>query len=368
MKFTVPAGVLAAILKQCGRVASKKAGDISGNFLIDACDGALEVTANNGHQQMCLLLDDPRLFVQEPGSVCISASKLEQIACSLPDDRDMTVSISEEKATVTSGRSRFSIAILPASSFPKALTSDEANHGVLHLDAKTLRESVRSIAFCVARNDVRVYLNGMLFDVAEGKITFVGTDGHRMGTVEHEVANDSRFSFIVPVACLEDLAGFASQGNVTVTYNGKLASFTAAHGTMTTRLVDGSFPSYSTLIERARGGHAINLRRDALVNAVARVSLLSDGKSQAVRLKFAQQSVEVLSVSTDALSEAEDLLPCDYEAEPFEVGFSSRYAQETFRAVESNELEFFYSGPASGTLVKAKNLPHQNFVIMPVRL
>ncbi|MBM3105676.1 hypothetical protein IIE18_11045 [Pseudomonas sp. V1] len=94
----------------------------------------------------------------------------------------------------------------------------------------------------------------------------------------------------------------------------------------------------------------------------------SDGKSQAVRLKFAQQSVEVLSVSTDALSEAEDLLPCDYEAEPFEVGFSSRYAQETFRAVESNELEFIYSGPASGTLVKAKNLPHQNFVIMPVRL
>ncbi|MDU7558640.1 MAG: DNA polymerase III subunit beta, partial [Pseudomonas sp.] len=108
--------------------------------------------------------------------------------------------------------------------------------------------------------------------------------------------------------------------------------------------------------------------RDAITSAVARVSLLSDGKSQAVRLKFCQQTVEVVSVSNDALSEAEDLLPCDFDAAPFDVGINSRYAQEAFKAVSSTDLHLFYSGPASGTLIKAKDCPHQKFVLMPVRL
>lgn len=368
MKFTVQAAPLAAILKQCGRVASKKAGDINGNFLIDVQDGHLNVTANNGHQQMSLHLQDPSLIVREAGSVCISASKFEQIVSSLPVDRDVTVSVGEEKATVTCGRSRFSIATLPASSFPKALHSDGQVQTALTIESHSLRDGIRGIAFCVARNDVRQYLNGLLFEASEGKLTLVGTDGHRMGMVELQIEKSSSMKFILPVACLEDVASFASYGYVTITHSGNLVSFTAVNGTMTSRLVDGAFPNYCALIERAETGQLINLNRDAITSAVARVSLLSDAKSQAVRLKFGQQRVEVVSVSNDALSEAEDLLPCDFDAAPFDVGFNSRYAQEAFKAVSSTDLQLFYSGPASGTLIKAKDCPHQKFVLMPVRL
>ncbi|HHH9441221.1 TPA: DNA polymerase III subunit beta [Pseudomonas aeruginosa] len=368
MKFSARVENLADILKQCCRIASDKTGEMSGHLLLSAREGQLDVTAHNGQQHMTLHFQE--LEVVEAGAICIAARKFEQIVCSLPGEKVVTVTVGEDKAAVTCGRSRFSIATLPASSFPQALLPEDRTQKVLSIDAQALREGIRRIAFCVARRDVRTYLNGMLFDAVAGKLTLVGTDGHRMGTAEMQVATANNLKFTLPVACLEDVASFASDGVVEIQYSGNLVAFIAAHGTLTSRLIEGKFPNYSDLITRAEQGHPIKMSRDAITSAVARVSLLSDGKSQAVKLKFAQQTVEVLSVSNGVskVEEAEDLLPCDLNSDAFELGLNSRYAQEVFRAVETNELQLFYSGPASGTLIMAKDCPHQKFVLMPVRL
>lgn len=368
MKFTACVESLANVLKQSGRIASDKASDIAGNLLLSAQAGQLDVTAHNGQQHMTLHYLEVNVLAA--GDICISAKKFEQIVCSLPPDREVTVTVGEDKATVTCGRSRFSIATLPASNFPQALLPEDQTQRALTIDAQALRDGIRRIAFCVARRDVRTYLNGMLFDVGEGKLTLVGTDGHRMGTAEIKVPTENTLKFTLPVACLEDVATFASQGEIEIQHSGNLVAFIGPHGVLTSRLIDGRFPNYADLITRAEQGTPIKMSRDAITSAVARVSLLSDGKSQAVKLKFGQQSVEVLSVSNGVseVEEAEDLLPCDFSSDPFEVGLNSKYAQETFRAVETNELQFFYTGSGSGTLVMAKDCPHQKFILMPVRL
>ena len=117
-----------------------------------------------------------------PGATTLPARKLLDLCRALPDGTLLTIDTSGDRAAIRAGRSRFSLSTLPAAEFPGIdVTGDEL---ALELSQRDLRRAIEATHFAMAQQDVRYYLNGMLFEINAGKVRLVATDGHRMAVTE----------------------------------------------------------------------------------------------------------------------------------------------------------------------------------------
>lgn len=368
MKLSIQANDLANVLKHVCRVSIRASGDINGHLLLNVTDAGVLISATNGKQQITMKLDSPSLNVEALGAICVHAAKLEQVIGALPKDKAVSVSIKDEKLLITCGRSRFNLVTLAAFNFPAVDFPDAEIAGSLRLGGSLLSAALRQVGFCAARNDVRHYLNGALFDVEPGCLTIVATDGHRLGVTEVNVATTVTGKFILPSTCIEDVVGFCGSGEIEVAFSRNMVRYTNQSGVLFSRLLEGNFPSYKNLVTNAAQGQVARLVRNDIASAVARVTLMSDSKNPAVKLSLVTDVISIQSVSVDIENEANDVLPCNYSAEPFEIGMNGVLAAELLRALGSEEVEFIFNGAASGTLLRSPSFPSHSFVLMPVRL
>src|SRR5690606_13147731 len=118
--------------------------------------------------------------VYESGEITVPARKLMDICKSLPDRCQLNFASDDSggRIQISSGRSKFSLATLPASEFPNV---EDAPGGVeFQIPADELKRLIDSTAFAMAHQDVRYYLNGMLWEATTGMLRTVTTDGHRL--------------------------------------------------------------------------------------------------------------------------------------------------------------------------------------------
>ncbi|WP_409286979.1 DNA polymerase III subunit beta [Pseudomonas guariconensis] len=367
MKITIPSNDLVQPLKTVARVADRKAGDITGHILIDVTPERLTLSAHNGQKQVALDVSADRFLTNAASfSICVPAQKFEQVVSSLPKDANVVIKIDGTKVIISSGRSRFSLATRPATDFPLMEFTSDQNKGAAVLPGGVLTKALRQVGFCAARNDMRVFLNGVLFDFSEGIVTLAASDGLRLGVVDLPHPGTPMQRFILPSTCIEDVCQFAGTGDIEIATSGSMARFTKRDGVLHTKLIEGGFPNYRQLLETAAQGNLARFNRDEFAGAVTRVSLLSDGSIPRVRLAVCPGSVSIESVGMDDL--ANDILPCDYHAAPLDIGFNGALAGEIVRSLDGDEIDVYFGGGASGTLLRGRDLPSHSFVLMPVRL
>ena len=149
------------------------------NFLVQVQGGQLSLTGTDLEVEMIArsAVDDA-----QDGETTIPARKLFEIIRALPDGSKITVSQTGDKVTVSAGRSRFTLATLPANDFP-SVDEVEATERV-DVPEAALKELIERTAFAMAQQDVRYYLNGLLFDLGDKLLRCVATDGHRLALCE----------------------------------------------------------------------------------------------------------------------------------------------------------------------------------------
>ncbi len=180
MKFSINREQLLKPLQQVAAVVEKRQTlPVLSNVLMEVGDGQLSLTGTDLELELVARL--PLEGEHQSGETTVPARKLVDIAKSLPAEADIRFEVDGERMLVRSGRSRFSLATLPASEFPN---QEEDNSGsVLEIAPNTLRQLIDHTAFSMAQQDVRYYLNGMLFELRSGMLRAVSTDGHRLGAV-----------------------------------------------------------------------------------------------------------------------------------------------------------------------------------------
>lgn len=359
---------LGNLLKPLCRIAPRKNGGAHGYLLIEVVGESLRVTANNANQQMMLSAPAQSFkMTGEDASYCVPAAKLEQIVSALPRAAGVTLTHSDGKVKVVCGRARFTLLAFQASDFPQMTIEDSASTR-LTVDGSVVAGALRQVGFCAARNEARHYLNGVLFEMAPGRLTVAASDGLRLGVVDLCVEAVEDASFILPSSCIEDVALFitsAAGESIELAICSNLVRFTSRAGVLYSTLIDGKFPDYRRLVDAAEKGVPLQINRQDMADSLSRVALLSQGGSPFVRLGCQGESLTVQSVAGD--DAAFDVLPCDYTGDPFEVGLQVGLASEIVRALPSDQLRFIYNG-ASGTLLRPTDFPSHSFVLMPVRL
>lgn len=302
-----------------------------------------------------------------PGSVTVPARKLLDICKSLPDDTLIEVSLSDSKLTVKCGRSRFILATLPATDFPSV--EEEPNTFAIGVDQIRLKSILEGTSFAMAQQDVRYFLNGMLFELSPGYLRVVATDGHRLAleTLAIEGALEEKKQVILPRKGVMELVKLLGEGeSVDLTFGRSHLRAKVSGFTFTSKLVDGSFPDYNRVIPK--GGDKIvvgdvnNLKQGFL-----RASILSNEKYRGVRMVLTKDEVRILANNPEQ-EEAEECVTVDYDGDPLEMAFNVGYVIDVLSTVRSEQVKVSLSDASSSVLIEEVAGGDALYVVMPMRL
>lgn len=368
MRFSLQRDALLKPLQMVGGVADRKPDKpVLANVLFQLQGTKLLLTATDLEVELVgeIALDGtlPEL------SFTLPAKKLLDICRSLPDGSSLDFQLDENKATLRSGKSRFTLTTLPASDFPNI--GDVAGTYEFELAAGQLKLLLDKTQFAMAQQDVRYYLNGLLFCLSGPSLTTVATDGHRLAFCQTKLSADPQqaVQVIVPRKAVAELSKLLTDEDeqLSIHLDNKHMTVKGAGFIFTTRLIEGRFPDYMRVFPNACTSKAV-IERQQLKQAISRASILSNEKLRGIRMTFSDSQV-CISANNPEQEEAEEVLAIDYTGDKVEIGFNASYLLDILAVLPSEQVEINFSDHKSSTLLEVANEQVQcRYVVMPLQL
>jgi DNA polymerase-3 subunit beta len=374
MKITIER---AALLRSLGHVQSvverRNTIPILSNVLLRAEKGELSLTATDMDLE---IVESVPAEVSRGGSATAPAHTLYDIARKLPDGSQVELDLSGETLTLRSGRSQFKLGALPVEDFPQMSGGDVSHR--FELSANDLKMMIDRTKFAISTEETRYYLNGIYLHAAPVKpggpempvLRAVATDGHRLARVEMTLPEGAAgiAGVIVPRKTVLEIRKLldevADRVEVQLSDTKIRVSFDSV--TLTSKLIDGTFPDYERVIPT---GNDKNMEVDArqFAAAVDRVATISTEKSRAVKLSLDKGTL-VLSANSPEAGSATEELEVTYQAGPLEIGFNSRYLLDITQQIEGDGVRFTMADAGSPTLVRDVADGSALYVLMPMRV
>lgn len=372
MKFTVQKTDLVAGLQRLQAIVqSRSTMPILSNVRLETLDKGLLLFATDLEIG---LQDTIPADVEKSGKITVSARKFYEIAKEIKEE-EIRVDLDERKQfTIHAGKSSFKLRGLSAEEYPSFPEIKES--GKIKLPAAFLQEMIKKTAYAVSSDLTRVSLNGVLLSLAgaEGKsIEMVATDGHRLSLVSRELPAGTEakqeLKVIVPKKAINELKKYLDDGGhreVEIIFSANHIVFSEGSYTLLSRLIDAKFPNHAEVIPSANKNRLI-LSRETFQGVIRRVSILSDEKTNAVKLSLSKGELQVSS-SNPEVGEASETLVADYQDEKLNVGFNVRYIQDVASALQGEEIRILFGDPLSPTRIEDPGDSGFVGVIMPMRI
>lgn len=365
MKFQVQREtLLKPVQAVMGVVERRQTMPVLSNVLVIAEKGQLRLTGTDLEVE---LVSSIPLDAADDGDVTVPGRKLLDILKALPDDAMLDVSLDKDRLVIRSGKSRFTLATLPAAEFP--LIEDINTQSSFEIAQGTLKTLFDRTSFSMAQQDVRYYLNGLMLELRETVLRAVATDGHRLALydVDAEVGGSNQ-QVIVPRKGILELQRLLSDSdeNVRLDVGSNHIRIEMGGLRFTSKLIDGRFPDYERVIPQG-GDKELVMDRQLLKEALGRTAILSNEKYRGIRLMLSDGLMKIQAHNPDQ-EEAEEELEIDYNGEELEIGFNVTYLMDALGAVHGDEVTVGLSDPNSSCLIEEPGNEHARYVVMPMRL
>lgn len=306
--------------------------------------------------------------VGETGEITVPAKKFLEICKNLPDGSMIELAVEEQKVNIYCGKSRFNFSSLPAAEFPAVEPGKDDL--VFNTQQKEIKRLIERTSFAMAQQDVRYYLNGMLWELRSGSLRAVATDGHRLAmcTREVNVEYEGTKQAILPRKGVMELSRLLTDpdGSVQLVLGASHIRAHTADFTFTSKLVDGKFPDYERVLPR-NGDKLVMGNREALKQAFTRTAILANEKYRGVRFVLSD-GVLTVTANNPEQEEAEEQVAVDYSGGELEVGFNVSYLQDVSNVIDSEQLKMTLSDTNSSVLVEDPENADSVYVVMPMRL
>ena len=347
-----------------GVVERRQTMPILSNVLLVAKSGRLSITATDLEVELVASAD---MDVESGGEITVSGRKLLDICRALPEGADISINASGEKLFIRSGRSKFSLATLPAAEFP---TVEDIRAGqTITVPQELLARLIEKTHFSMAQQDVRYYLNGMLLETGGQHLRAVATDGHRLALSQAELdgpALDEQQVIVPRKGVLELQRLMGGDGNLDIELGSNHVRIQLDGIRFTSKLIDGRFPEYERVIPQ-ESSNQMTADRALFKGALQRTAILSNEKYRGIRLIIRDNGV-VLQAHNPEQEEAEEELEVGYAGENIEIGFNVNYLLDAIGAVDGDEITLSVQDSNSSCLIRGPGANDCKFVVMPMRL
>lgn len=367
MQFTVSQETIARPLQLvCSIVERRAALPILSTILLRAHGNQLSMTSTDMELEMIATLP---VAVEKEGKTTVSARKFLDICRALPSNATISFKAQDNKAIVRAGKSRFSLATLPAEDFPD---SEGANYvDEISLPQSALKSLLDETSFAMASQDVRYYLNGLLFEREDTTLRAVATDGHRLalGSITTETSVAEKNNIIIPRKAIMELGRLLNDTDDTVklAFSSQQIKVELPDLHFTSKLIDGQFPNYERVLPL--GGDKIVLaNREELKQALSRAAILSNDKHRSVRINL-EAGLFKATVTNQEQEVAEEEITVDYQGTSLEIAFNNAYLLDLLNAIPDDQVKMVFTDDNSSVLITpADEKLERQYVVMPMRL
>ena len=366
MRFSLQREVLLKPLAQVVNVVERRQTlPVLANLLARVEGDLLSLTGTDLEVEM---IARTRVEDAESGETTIPARKLFEIVRALPDGSKVTISQAGDKITVQAGRSRFTLASLPANDFP-ALDEVDATERVKVGEAN-LKELIERTAFALAQQDVRYYLNGLLFDLRDKALRCVATDGHRLALCEAPLEDtvQTKRQIIVPRKGVLELQRLLEGGDRELELEMGRSHIRVKRDdvTFTSKLIDGRFPDYEAVIPIG-ADREVKIDREALRASLQRAAILSNEKYRGVRIEVSPGQLRINAHNPEQ-EEAQEEVEADTRVDSLVIGFNVNYLLDALSALREEHIILLLRDANSSALVREASNDRCRHVVMPLRL
>ncbi len=344
---------------------------ILSNVLLKATGSALELKATDLEREV---VEQAPAEVTQPGATTVPAHMLHDIVRKLPDGSEVEIvrDAERERLTIKAGQSRFALQTLAADDFPDLAAGDMPHTFVL--PSSELKDLIEKTRFAISTEETRYYLNGIYLHPAQSgqqaTLRAVATDGHRLAQIDLErpAGAEGMPGVIIPRKTVHELHRLleATDAQVDVSVSPAKVRFVIGPITLTSKLIDGSFPDYQRVIPQSND-KVMKVSNAQFMAAVDRVSTIASERGRAVKLAIAPEKL-VLSVTNPDGGSATEELAVEYKHPAIEIGFNARYLLDISGQVESDTLQFLFADPGSPTMVRDGGNERALYVLMPMRV
>ena len=377
MKLTIER---AALMKALGHVQSvverRNTIPILSNVLMSADRGQVAFSATDLDMEIA---DATPAQVESAGQITAPAHTLYEIVRKLPEGAEVSLTYTGEdpRLQVQAGRSRFSLPVLPAGDFP--MMSSDGLSDPIGIDTDALVRLIDKTRFAISTEETRYYLNGLylhaVVEDGQAKLRAVGTDGRRLALAEMPAPEgfSGAPGVIIPRKTINEARRLMDDAGETITMgvSAQKVRFGFDHASMTSKVIDGSFPPYERVIPR-ENKRVMTVDNALFAAAVDRVATISTEQSRAVKLAIEAGRMTLTVRNMDA-GQAVEELEIDYDGEPFEIGFNARYVLDVCGQIGGETAEFRFAEHVGGaqvldpTLVLDPTDAGVQYVLMPLR-
>lgn len=372
MKISIERGALLKAVAQAQSVVERRNTiPILANVLIEAEGDGVQFRATDLDIEV---VDKAPAMIERPGATTVSATTLHEIVRKLPDGAlvTLTADAAAGRLTVDAGRSNFSLATLPREDFPVMASSEYQSN--FTANAAVLRRLFDKSKFAISTEETRYYLNGVYMHVADGDggkvLRCVATDGHRLARIDADLPTGATDmpGVIVPRKTVGELRKLLDDDemDIAVSVSETKVRFATPDITLTSKVIDGTFPDYTRVIPQANT-RRLEVDASEFAKAVDRVATVSSERSRAVKLQLEEDKL-VLSVNAPDSGAAEEELAVAYGDERLEIGFNAKYLLEIASQVDRENAVFLFNSSGDPTLMREGNDQSAVYVVMPMRV
>ena len=284
MKLVVNRDLLIRAMGFVVEIANRHRLPILGNIKLELLTDELILTTSDLEVELTCRLALPQGACHEVGATTVPAEKLFSICKLLPEE---TVCFEAPQGAtrchISSGKSNYSLGVLPAHDFPSIGTPKVSKRLSVRLD--DFSSLLRHTRFAMATQDVRHYLTGLLLEVSGDKLTAVATDGHRLAVAHRtllEACEDSRV--IIPGKAVSGLERLLlelvklsqDEASLALGIDEEFLCLELQFGQemtikLTARLIDGKFPDYRRVLPTSNDKVSL-FNKDEMVAVLRRIS------------------------------------------------------------------------------------------------
>ena len=348
MKFIVASGELQKALNTVsGVISSSQSRPILENYLFELEGNLLKITASDGETTLVTTLEAKS---DDQGKFAVPA-KIFQDFVKTYGEQPLTLSVKESEdgngslLEILDEKDNFAVALDNAEDYPE-LPEFDASQSV-KISAGILSEALTNTLFATSNDSLRPVMTGVLFQFKEDETNFVSTDSHRLVVYKRtDLINAEPIEFIMPKKPLAIFKNILANSNeeVVIEFNENMAKFTFGNNIWICRLIDGKYPNYSAVIPK-ENPNVLTINRNLLLSSIRRASIMSNKSTNQVRFKLSGNILHLHAEDTEYANKADMQIPCDYNGEDINIGFSSKFLTEMLSVLSSDDITMKMSQP-----------------------
>lgn len=367
MKFVLSSTVLSSRLSTIGRViAPKNAIPILGCFLFKIEGNTLTVTASDNDATFHATI--PLNECDADVTFAINAKTIQDAIKEIPDQPiDCYFNTENNELTIDYQNGQYKLMGQSAEEYPEMVDGD-GDKLRFTINSQQLLSGINRSLVAVAADNLRPQLNSICFDVYEQSVSMVTTNGNQLALTKMpmESVGEATCRYLLSSRSAGLLKGMLAKedGDTVIALGSRISAFSTDNYTFTSRMVEGNFPNYRSIIPQ-NNPHIVVLNRQAFISALRRVLVIANNaQSILVKLRIDSNAIRLSSQDVEFGKSAEETMLCEYAGTPMRIAFKGNVLLDIINNIESEDVTIKLSDPSRAGLVTPTQKEENEEIVM----